>query len=144
MFLPAMVAVLMLLGLTTVSMAQGARPAPVAAVPPRTAPVASDECETSFQHGSVMADTSHSTAVWRVGGAASGLLFSIAGVGGSALVASVSAPSPSQVPSSEVSNCFRNGYRTRARSRNRSTAIKSALVGAVILPTVWLLRANSR
>ena len=140
----AVIGSLMLFGLATVAHAQGATSPQVAAVPVRTAPSASDACETSFQRGSVMADTAHSTAAWHAGAVASGLLFSVAGVGGATLVASTSAPSPARVPTGEVSACFRNGYRTRARTRNRATALKSSRLGAVVLPVAWLLRANSR
>lgn len=103
-----------------------------------------DACETSYQRGAINANVTHSTTGWRTGGFASGLVFSVIGVAGATLVASTAPAAPPRVPESEVSSCFRDGYRATARSRSRRSALRSGLVGAAILPVLYIVRVSLR
>jgi hypothetical protein len=115
-----------------------------AATPRATSVVSRDACESSYQRGALVARDSHSTKGWRAGGFASGLLFSFVGVAGATVVASTAPAVPDTVPERELSRCYRDGYRSIARSRSRGTAFRSALVGATILPLVYVVRLSTR
>ena len=103
-----------------------------------------DACDSSYQRGAIAAQVGHSTATWRAGGFVSGLLFSYIGVAGAAVVASTEAPAPDTIPAREAAGCYRDGYQAKARARIRSASIKSALVGAAVLPLAFILRHNTR
>ena len=102
-----------------------------------------DACDSSFQRGSLVARSSHSTSGWQTGGFVSGLVFSFVGVAGATVFAGWSGAAPDSVPDQEVSSCYRDGYSTAARSRNRSTAFRWALLGALVLPAAYIIRLNA-
>jgi hypothetical protein len=105
---------------------------------------ASDACDSSYGRGAAAAHRTHSTRGYRAGGFASGVLFSLVGVAGVTVVASTVSAAPDTVPEREVSTCYRDGYRTTARARSRGTALRSGLLGAAILPVVYLVRLSNR
>lgn len=115
------------------------------AVRPTAAPrFSADACDSSYRRGEIVARSSHSTSGWKAAGFASGVAFSFLGVAGATVIANSSDAAPDSVPPQEVSSCYRNGYSAAARSRNRSTALKSALIGMLVLPTVFIVRQTSR
>lgn len=114
-------------------------------VRPSAAPrFSADACDSSYRRGEIVARSSHSTSGWRTGGFASGVAFSFLGVAGATMLAGTSGAAPDSVPPQEVSSCYRDGYNTTARTRNRSSAFKSALLGALILPTAYIIRVSTR
>ncbi len=103
-----------------------------------------DACDSSYRRGEIVAQSSHSTGGWRAGGFASGVAFSFLGVAGATVLAGSSGAAPDSVPAQEVSSCYRDGYNTRARARNKSSALKSALIGAIVLPAAYIIRISAR
>ncbi len=115
------------------------------AVRPTAVPrFSADACDSSYRRGEIVAQSSHSTGGWRAGGFASGVAFSFLGVAGATVLAGTSGAAPDSVPAQEVSSCYRDGYSTRARARNRSSALKSAPIGAIVLPAAYIIRLSTR
>ena len=101
-------------------------------------------CDSSFTKGIMAAQVGHSTSGWRAAGFTSGLLFSIVGVAGVTVVASATGDTPDTMPVVSAPRCYTDGYEVTTRKRNRSSAFKSALVGAVVLPFVFIVRQTTR
>jgi len=135
-------ACVLLLGPVSAAAAQQAMPS--AAHPGSIKGTGSDPCETSYQRGAVVARSAHSPAGWRTAGFVSGLAFSVLGVAGATGAAAVAPAAPDSVPSNQSSACYRDGYQTAARARNRGTAFRSALLGALVLPVVYVVRVTTR
>ncbi len=134
----------LLLGTLAGPVAQAQKAGPSIALARPAQDAGTDICEEAYQKGRSTGQAAPTDGSWRVGGFASGLVFSLVGVAGATVVASAVAAQPDSVPATVNSSCYRDGYERAAQTRRRSMSFKSALVGALVLPTVWIVRASTR